>query len=101
MSDRMPKLNRNASMVLNSSGYNSLNVMENSDEDASPLKLFSRARQAMNSVFQEFNYIITEINNFIDLPEVLENNLIDEKEIQNLKTYKEKCDGLMKMITRD
>lgn len=34
-------------------------------------------------------------------PDLLNSKLIDDKEIENLKTYHEKCNGLMKMISRD
>ncbi|CAF0909630.1 unnamed protein product, partial [Brachionus calyciflorus] len=100
MSDRMlnPKLNRNLSM--HPSHGSSMNH-ENQDDSASPLRLFSRARQSMNLIYTEFNSIINEINSFLDSNDMKSSNLIDNKEIQNLKTYKEKCDGLMKMITRD
>jgi hypothetical protein len=64
MSDRMlPKYNRNISMVNNpNNGYHSLNETV----EASPLKLFSRAKQAINSIYQEFNTFVGEINVFLD-----------------------------------
>ena len=34
-------------------------------------------------------------------PDLLRSKLIDDKEIENLKTYQEKCSGLMRMISRD
>lgn len=70
MSDRVPKLNRNSSM-LNSSlnnpispypGYHSLT----NGADASPLKLFSQAKQAINSIYHEFHLFIDEIYAFLD-----------------------------------
>ena len=67
MSDRMhnSKLNRNLSVhPSNAAGYSSL--AENGEDSESPLKLFSRAKQAMNTIYQEFNSIISEINTFID-----------------------------------
>ena len=64
MSDRMlPKLNRNASMMPttnttggyysiknDNNGYHSLNGVL----DSSPLKLFSRAKQSINTIYHEF-----------------------------------------------
>jgi hypothetical protein len=70
------KLNRNLSFGANvvqlnngsggggsySPGYHSLN----NGSEASPLKLFSRAKQAINTIYQEFYSFIGEINQFLD-----------------------------------
>ena len=69
MSDRMPnqKLYRNASINPTAvGGYHSLNLVENGQDLASPLKLFSRAKQAINTIYHEFNSFISEIYLFID-----------------------------------
>ena len=34
-------------------------------------------------------------------PELKSSKLIDEKESANLRQFREKCDGLIKMISRD
>lgn len=104
MSDRMlPKLNRNqslnpASVVSPYMGYHSLS---NNGTDASPLKLFSKAKQAINSIYTEFDSFLIEINDFLDSTDVINSKLISEEEIKNLKTFKHKLDGLIKMISRD
>lgn len=75
MSDRMlPKLNRNTSMVNNTSGgmagggpaSGGFNSLEHNAMDGSPLKLFSRAKQAINSIYQQFYGFIGEVNVFLD-----------------------------------
>lgn len=77
MSDRMlPKLNRNSSMMPSTtasgdyhsikgdaSGYHSLN---NGAIDSSPLKLFSRAKQSINTIYHEFHKFIEEIYIYLD-----------------------------------
>ena len=40
-------------------------------------------------------------NSIIVASEVTSSKLIDDKDNANLKNYKEKCDGLIKMISRD
>jgi mitofusin 2 len=47
------------------------------------------------------NNFISEIYQFIDSPELLASELINEKETTILKTFQDKCDGLIKMISRD
>lgn len=41
------------------------------------------------------------IYSFVLAPDVLTSKLIDDKESANLKQFREKCDGLIKMISRD
>jgi len=95
MSDRMPpKLNRNASVqgpIVISSGFHSLNDNGTSfflnffctplsclifsfilGTEASPLKLFSRAKNAINSIYHEFYSFIDEIYGFLDCNNVVQ-----------------------------
>lgn len=73
MSERMnqPKLNRNISVAgqMSNNNSNSAGVGYHSltnGSEASPLKLFSRAKQAINTIYQEFYSFIGEINQFLD-----------------------------------
>lgn len=106
MSDRMPKLNRNQSLMNPSAngvspymGYHSLS--SNGIIEASPLKLFSKAKQAINSIYNEFDSFIEEVYAFIESPELISADVIDQEKQTTLKTFKDKLDGLMKMISRD
>jgi hypothetical protein len=64
MSGRMPKLNRNISFQINSSGSSSLTPGD--PTDSSPLKLFTRAKNAINSIYLDFYTFIEETYTFID-----------------------------------
>ncbi|RNA04019.1 transmembrane GTPase Marf isoform X1, partial [Brachionus plicatilis] len=104
MSDRMPsaKLLRNSSMApLASNGLHSLNLSNESDDASSPLKLFKQAKQSMNSIYQDFNSIISEINAFFDSAELKSSDVVSYAEIQKIQGFKDKCEGLIKMISRD
>lgn len=119
MSGRMPKLNRNISFQVNSNGNNSLNPGDSID--TSPLKLFTRAKNAINSIYMDFYTFIEEAYTFIDgksyifclfyfallvfdvfsVPDLTKFEIIDENEVDNLRRFQERCDGIMKMIARD
>lgn len=76
MSDRMlPKLNRNSSMMSTtntSGGYYSIKNENNEYHslngvlDSSPLKLFSRAKQSINTIYHEFYVFIGELYTYLD-----------------------------------
>lgn len=69
------KLLRNSSMApLNSTGLHSLNFENHSNDASSPLKLFKQAKQSMNSVYQDFNFIIYEIKTFLECKYIFVNN---------------------------
>lgn len=53
---------------------------------------------ALNIIYLLFILIF---NHFLIAPDVLNSKLISGEKIQNLKTYKHKLDGLIKMISRD
>ncbi len=72
MSDRMlPKLNRVQSLATNATGngvspYMGYHSLAPTGSEASPLKLFSRAKQAINSIYSEFDSFIGEIYSFME-----------------------------------
>jgi mitofusin 2 len=104
MSDRMlPKMQRNISLanpIPNgmTGGYHSLN---NGLIDNSPLKLFSRAKNSINTIYKEFFDFLKEVYQFLDSTDLSKSNLISDKDREQMKTYQEKCDRLIKMISRD
>lgn len=96
----LPKFNRNQSVMNNntSMGYHSL---ANNGVETSPLKLFSKAKQAINSIYNEFDSFLGEIYSFVDSPDMVNSVLIEKQEQDDLKSFKDKLDGLSRMISRD
>jgi mitofusin 2 len=69
--------------------------------DNSPLKLFSRAKNSINTIYKEFFDFLKEVYQFLDSTDLSKSNLISDKDREQMKTYQEKCDRLIKMISRD
>ena len=89
----------------------------------SPLKLFSRAKNAINAIYSGFDAFLLEVYQFLDCKstvffyvyifetiyyfsfllatELVKSNLISEKDRELLKTYKQNCELLITMISRD
>jgi len=67
----------------------------------SPLKLFSRAKNAINAIYSGFDAFLLEVYQFLDSTELVKSNLISEKDRELLKTYKQNCELLITMISRD
>ena len=78
----LPKMNRNISLqnpmpvgAQSHSNYNSL--MTNGISEVSPLKLFSRAKGAINSIYQQSYLFIGEVNEFLDCKPLILNLLLN------------------------